>query len=302
MEWLNYHHLLYFWVVAKEGSVSRASKELRLAQPTISTQIKRLESALGHKLFERKGRGLVLTTEGRTTFRYADEIFSLGRELTHALEGRKVGKPLRLVVGVSDVLAKSIVHKMLEPAFELRDQMRVVCRENRSVDAFMGDLATQTVDVVLSDTPAGPGQSVRTFSHPLGECGLSVFAAPRLARSRRRGFPGSLDGIPFLSPGVDSTLCRSLNAWFNAHGIWPNVVAELDDSALIQVFAEAGLGAFVAADVVADEIRRRFDVQRVGTIPELRQRFYAISVERKIKHPGVVAICEVARKHIFHTA
>jgi LysR family transcriptional regulator, transcriptional activator of nhaA len=300
VEWLNYHHLLYFWVVAKEGSIAAASKELRLAQPTISTQIHRLEAVLGKKLFTRRGRGLALTDDGQTTFRYADEIFSLGRELVQSLEGQPpVGRQLRLVVGVSDVLAKSIVHKILTPAFELQDQIRIICRENRSVDAFMGDLASHTVDVVLSDAPAGPGATVRAFSHPLGECGLSFFAAPRLARSVRRKFPLSLDGIPFLSPGADSTLCRSLNEWFDSLDIRPKIVAELDDSALTQVLGEAGLGVFAVADVVADEVRRRFAVHLVGHTRDVRQRFYAISVERKIKHPGVAAICEIARRRIF---
>jgi LysR family transcriptional regulator, transcriptional activator of nhaA len=303
VEWLNYHHLLYFWVVAKEGSVAAASKELRLAQPTISTQIHQLEKVLGKKLFTRRGRGLALTEDGQTTFRYADEIFSLGQELVQSLEGNPPhgggAKQLRLVVGVSDVLAKSIVHKILTPAFELQDQIRIVCRENRSVDAFMGELAAHTVDVVLADAPAGPGTTVRAFSHPLGECGLSFFAAPKLARSCRRNFPRSLDGVPFLSPCSDSTLCRSLNEWFDSLDIRPKIVAELDDSALTQVLGEAGLGVFAVADVVANEIKRRFAVQLVGHTRDVRQRFYAISVERKIKHPGVAAICEIARRRIL---
>lgn len=299
MEWINYHHLLYFWMVAREGSIARASDELRLAPPTLSSQIHRLEDALGKKLFERRGRGLALTEDGRTVFRYADEIFSLGRELLQSLERGHGGNQLRLIVGVSDVLAKTIVHKILAPAFQLEERVRVVCRENRSVDAFMGDLATHAVDVILADAPAGPGSTVRAFNHPLGECGLSFFAAPRLARSCQRGFPKSLDGIPFLSPGADSTLCRSLNEWFESLEIRPTVIAELDDAALAQVLGEAGLGVFVAADVVADEVRRRFDVRLVGHTKAIRQRFYAISVERTIKHPGVAAICEAARRQIF---
>jgi LysR family transcriptional activator of nhaA len=299
MEWLNYHHLLYFWMVAKQGSIVRASEELHLAHPTISGQIHRLEEVLGEKLFSRKGRNLVLTDAGRKAFRYADEIFSLGRELVDTVKGRSSGRQLRLVVGVSDVLPKSIVHKMLEPAFRLDANLRVVCRENRSTEAFMGDLAIHAVDVLLSDAPAGPGTSVRAFSHPLGECGLVFFASPAIAKARRRGFPGSLDGVSFLLPGSDSTLCRALNEWFDARNIRPKVVAELDDAALAQVLGEAGLGVFAAPDVVENEIRRRYKVQVVGRTKDVRQRFYAISVERKIKHPAVAAICEVARKHIF---
>src|SRR3954464_5147672 len=219
MEWLNYHHLLYFWMVAKHGSITRAAAELRLAHPTISGQIHRLEEVLGEKLFARSGRNLVLTDTGRVAFRYADEIFSLGQELQDTLKGRSTGQPLRLVVGVSDVIAKSIVHRILEPAFQLRDKGRLVCREARSSDAFMGELAVHSIDVVLADAPAGPGTPVRTFSHPLGECGTSFFGAPRFAASCRRGFPGSLEGVPVLLPGGDSTFRRALNAWFESHDL-----------------------------------------------------------------------------------
>jgi len=203
VEWLNYHHLLYFWTVAKYGSITRASAELHLAHPTISGQIHRLEAALGEKLFARSGRNLVLTDSGRIAFRYADEIFSLGREFQDTLKGRSTGQPLRLVVGVSDVIAKSMVHRILEPAFHLRDKVRIICREARSADAFMGELAVHAIDVVLADAPAGPGSPVRTFSHPLGECGSSFFAAAQLARTCRRAFPGSLDGVPVLLPSSD---------------------------------------------------------------------------------------------------
>jgi LysR family transcriptional activator of nhaA len=299
MDWLNYHHLLYFWVVAKHGGITQASKVLHLAHPTISGQIRRLEDVLGEKLFAHKGRNLVLTETGRTAFRYADEIFSLGQEFVDTVKGRAGGQQLRLVVGVSDVLAKSIVHRILEPAFRLEDKVRVVCRENRSAEAFLGELAVHSVDVVLSDTPAGPGTPVRTFSHPLGECGTSLFASARLAKACRRGFPRTLDGVPVLLPSGDSTFRRALDEWFSARNIRPQVIAELDDAALACVFGEAGLGVFAAPDVIEDEIRARYRVQLVGRVAAIRQRFYAISVERKIKHPAVAAICEVARKHIF---
>jgi LysR family transcriptional regulator, transcriptional activator of nhaA len=300
MEWLNYHHLLYFWLVAREGSVTRASKQLRLAHPTVSGQIHQLEENLGEKLFVRHGRNLALTEIGRVAFRYADQIFTLGQELQDVFKGRAVGRqPLRLVVGVSDTIAKSIVHRILEPAFGLEDRVQIVCREDRSTDAFMTDLAEHVVDVVLSDAPAGPGTAVRTFSHPLGECGTSFFAAPKLARSLQRGFPGSLDGAPLILPGSDSTFRRALNEWFSGREIHPQVVAELDDFALASVFGEGGRGVFAAPDVVAAELGQRYTVKLVGKAPQIRQRFYAISGERKLKHPAVVAICEIARKHIF---
>jgi len=298
MEWLNYHHLLYFWVVAKQGSITQASKELRLAHPTISAQIHRLEEVLGEKLFERKGRQLVLTEFGRVALRYADEIFSLGREFMDAAKGRPSGRPTRFVVGISDALPKSVVYRILEPAFRLEEPMQIVCREG-SVEGFMGELAMHTVNVVLSDAPAGPGTSVRAFSHPLGECGTAFFAAPALAKTCRRRFPHSLDGVPFLLPGANSALRRTLEEWFNSLNIRPKVIAEIDDAALAKIAGEAGLGVFAAPDVVEKEVRQRYKLQLIGRAEKVRQRFYAISVERKIKHSAVVAICEEARMHIF---
>ncbi|MGE3768301.1 MAG: LysR family transcriptional regulator, partial [Kofleriaceae bacterium] len=285
MEWLNYHHLQYFWMVAKHGSITRASVELRLAHPTISGQIHRLEQVLGVKLLVRSGRNLVLTDAGRVAFRYADEIFALGQEFQDTLKGRSTGQPLRLVVGVSDVIAKSIVHRILEPAFDLRDKVRVICREARSADAFMGDLAVHAIDVVLADAPAGPGTPVRTFSHPLGECGTSFFAAADLARTCRKQFPRSLAQVPIILPASDSTFRRALDEWFRSRDIRPEIVAELDDHALASVLAEKGIGVLAAPDVIAKELRQRYALQLVGRVKDIRQRFFAISVERKIKNP-----------------
>lgn len=298
VEQLNYHHLRYFWVVAKEGSIARASEQLHLAHPTISAQIHRLEDALGEKLFARRGRHLVLTDFGRVALRYAEEIFALGREFVDAANGRQGRRPARFVVGVLDSLAKSIVHRVLEPAFRLESRPRVITREGRSAEAFMGDLATQAVDLVLADAPAGE-VPVRVFSHPLGECGTSFFAAPALARKCASSFPHSLDDAPFLMPSSNSAFRRSLEDWFEAHKVRPRVVADLEDLALAQVVGEAGLGLFAEPDVVEDEIRRRYKVRLVGRAKELRQRFYAISLERKIKHPAVLAICAGARKDVF---
>jgi LysR family transcriptional activator of nhaA len=203
------------------------------------------------------------------------------------------------VVGISDVLAKSIVHRILEPAFHLEEQVSIICREDRSTRAFMSDLAAHEVDVVLADAPAPADSPVRAFSHPLGECGCLFFAAPTLARRLRRGFPVSLDGAPFLLPGAGSTLRRALEEWFHAVDIRPKVVAELDDAALVKILGEAELGVFTAPDVVEKEVLRRYRLEVVGRVEDLQQRFYAISAERKIKNPAVVAICEIARKHIF---
>ncbi len=299
MEWLNYHHLQYFWVVAKEGSIVRASAELRLAHPTISGQIHRLEEVLGEKLFARRGRNLVLTEAGRVAFRYADEIFTLGREFTDTLKGRATGRPLRLVVGVADVLPASLVRRFLEPAFHLAQPVRVICRADKSVDEFVAELALHRVDVVIADGPVGSGVPVRTFNHPLGECGTSFFAARRLASSLKRKFPRSLEGVPFLLPGAPSTVRRSLEQWFVSRDVHPTIVAEFDDSALARSFGAEGMGVFAAPAVIEPEILQDPAVRLIGRAAEVRQQFYALSVERKIKHPAVVAICRSAREDIF---
>jgi LysR family transcriptional regulator, transcriptional activator of nhaA len=299
MERLNYHHLRYFWVVARQGSIARASEELHLAAPTISAQIHRLEGALGERLFTRRGRQLLLTELGGVALRYADEIFALGRDFIDTANGRRSRRPARLVVGVLDSLAKSIVYRILEPAFRLESCPRVVTREGRSAEAFMGELATQAVDLVLADAPAPPASSVRAFSHPLGECGTAFLAAPVPAARWRRGFPRSLDDAPFLLPSVNSTFRRALEEWFDSHAIRPHIVADLEDFALTQVVGEAGLGVFAAPDVVEAEIKRRYRVRLVARVKQLRQRFFAISLERKIKHPAVLAICAGARADVF---
>ena len=299
MEWLNYHHLLYFWVVAREGSIARASEELRLAHPTICGQVHRLEEVLGEKLFIRRGRHLVLTEAGRLAFRYADEIFTLGREFTDTLKGRASGRPLRLVVGVADVLPPSLVRRFLEPAFRLGRAVQVVCRADKSVAEFIAELALHRVDVVIADGPAGSGTAVRAFSHRLGECGTSFFAAPKLAAAIRRGFPHSLDGTPFLLPGAPSMVRRALDQWFDAQSIRPTIVAEFDDSALAKDFGKEGMGVFAAPTVIEAEVLSQYRVKVVGRSDAVRQEFYAISVERKIKHPAVVAIREAARQEIF---
>src|SRR3990172_12249937 len=289
MEWLNYNHLLYFWVVAKEGSIARATRELRLAQPTISGQIHRLEEVLGEKLFARKGRNLELTEIGRVVFRYAEEIFALGRELQDTLKGAPVGRPLTLVVGVADVVPKLIARRLLEPALKVSEPVHLVCREDKP-DRLLAELAVHELDIVLADAPVSPSLRVRAFNHLLGECDVVFLAAPNLAATHRRGFPRSLDGAPLLLPTENTALRRSLDQWFTTHDIRPRVVGEFEDSALLKEFGQTGLGIFPAPSVIVDEVRGQYRVRLVGRLEEVRERFYAISVERKLKHPAVVAI------------
>lgn len=298
MQWLNYHHLLYFWTVAREGSVVRAAETLSLTQPTISGQIRALEDALGEKLFERAGRRLVLTEVGRLVFRYADEIFTLGRELLDTLNDRPTGRPYRLVVGIADVMPKLIVRRLLEPALALPEGVQVICREDKS-DRLLAALSLHELDVVLADTPMGPGVSVRAFNHLLGESPVSILGTRALAQKLRRNFPRSLDQAPILLPTENNVMRRSLDQYFAANDVRPRIVGEIEDSALLKSFGEAGIGVFPAPAVIEQDVCRQFGVQVIGRLEGVRERFYAISVEKKLKHPAVVAISENARRQLF---
>jgi len=298
MDWLNYHHLRYFHTVAREGGLAPAAEVLRLAHPTISAQIHALERALGQKLFERSGRRLVLTETGRMAYQYADEIFGLGREMLEAMKGRQSGRLVRLTVGVADALPKMVVHRLLEPAYRLPDPLTLVVHDNKP-DRLLGDLATHSLDVILTDSPVGAGSAVKAFSHLLGECGLTIFAAPALAARYRRGFPASLDQAPMLLPDENSSIRRSMDLWFNRTGLRPRIVAEIEDSALLTVLGADGLGLFPAPSVLAGGIRKQYGMREVGTIGDVRERFYALTIERRLRHPAVAAICEEARSELF---
>jgi LysR family transcriptional activator of nhaA len=300
MEWLNYHHLLYFWTVAREGTIARASQELRLAQPTISGQIRVLEDQLGEKLFQRSGRNLVLTDMGRLVYRYADDIFGLGRELMDTLKDRPTGRPLRFQVGVADEVSKVIAYRLLEPAMRLPQPVHMVCRDG-AADRLLTELATHSLDLVIADTPISPAIKVKAFSHPLGETPVTVFGTARLAAPRRKTFPKSLDGAPLLVPTVGKTLRRTLDQYFDQQGLRPRIIAELDDSALLTTFGQAGAGLFVAPTVLEKEIVRQFGVTAVGRLDAVRERYFAISVERRLKHPAVVAISNAANEMLAST-
>lgn len=295
---LNYQHLLYFWVIAREGSIARATTVLRLTQPTLSAQLKVLEGALGVQLFARKGRSLAITEGGQLVFRYADEMFRTGQELTEALRGGAGAVPTRLVVGISDALPKLTTWRMLQPALEVKPRFRLTCRIDKT-ERLLAELAVHALDVVLADTPVTPNLPVRAFNHLLGECGVTVFAAPGLAARYRRGFPRNLDGAPFLLPTSNTALRRSLDAWFIGEGLTPEIIAEVEDVAMLQVFGQEGMGLFAAPAVVEAQIRKAYGVAVVGRLPAVRERFYAISVERKLAHPAVVALTAAARTRLF---
>jgi LysR family transcriptional activator of nhaA len=297
MEWLNYHHLRYFFTVARTGSIRKASEELRVSSPAISAQLHSLEEHFGEKLLARSGRNLVLTEMGHLVFSYAEEIFALGQELMNTVKDRPTGRPLRLVVGVVDVVPKMIAHWLIEPAFQLNNPVRIVCREG-SPDQLVSQLAIHQLDIVLSDVPINPNLKIRAYNHLLGECGTTFVATPRLARSLKGEFPRSLHQAPLLVPAENTAIRRSLDSWLDAHGVRPVVAGEFQDYALLRAFGQAGRGVFPIPSVFEKQLKQE-SLHRIGRTSDVRNRFYAISVDRKLKHPAVIAICDTARKQLF---
>ena len=289
---LNLHHLRLFWAVVKEGGVARAGKRLGLSQPTISGQLRTLSEHVGAPLFSRSGRGLQLTDTGRLVFRYADEIFTLSRELAAVVAGGAVAHPV-LNVGVADVVPKLIAHRLLAPVLALPSGPRMVVVEDHT-DNLLAELAVHRLDVVLTDAPMRPSLMVKAWHHRLGQAPVVCCALPALAASLRADFPASLHGAPVLLPTPLATVRHALDAWFDELGIRPLRVAEFDDSALLKTFAGSGAGACFVNAAVADEVCRLHGVERVGTVEGVREEYYAISVERRVRHPAVVAIMAAA--------
>jgi len=298
---INYKHLHYFWVVAKEGGIARASERLYLTPQTISGQLSLLEENFGEALFIRVGRNLELTETGRLALSYADEIFALGGELEEVVRNLPDGRPLVFKVGVADAVPKSIAYRLLAPALQLPEPVRIVCREN-NIDSLLAELALHRIDLVIADSPIPQGVNVRGFNHQLGECGISFFASTDLARKLNKDFPQNLNGAPFLLPG-DMTIAQSrLLKWLDKLHIHPRIVGEFDDSALMKAFGQAGTGVFIAPTPIATEVEKQYGVVIIGQTEEVREQFYAISVERKISHPAVAAITETAREWLFRDA
>lgn len=291
---INYKHLHYFWVVAKRGGVTRASETLHITPQTISGQISLLEDSLGEPLFKKVGRNLELTEIGRVVLSYADEIFSLGGELEDAVHNMPTSRPITFRVGVADVVPKTISYRLLSPALELKESVRIVCRES-SLDPLLADLALHKIDMVIADGPMPSGVKIRGFNHALGESGISFLGTPELVETLEGKFPENLNGAPMLLPSdINLVQARLLN-WFDKHHIHPVIVGEFDDSALMKVFGQAGKGIFVAPTAIAPEICQQYGVASLGSTDEVTEEFFAISLERRITHPAVVAITEAAR-------
>ncbi len=295
---LNYKHLHYFWVVAHEGSIAKASKTLHITPQTISGQLSLLEERLESALFEKVGRGLTLTETGRLVLRYADEIFDLGRELTDVLRGAPTVGGSEFIVSSASGLPKTIVYKIIEPALQLPHGVSLVCKEG-PVEAILAELAIHKVDMVLSDTPLSGELSIKAYNHYLGASKLTVFSTPSQVRSYKKHFPRSLHGAPMLLPTPQYAIRNDLDNWFRETGIYPLVCGQFDDSALVKAFGQVGLGLFCMPSVIGDEVCKNFNVRPVGEIEGVTQKFYAISAERKVRHPAVAAVCDNARSALF---
>ncbi len=297
---LNYRQLHYFWAVAKAGSIIRASERLHLTPQTLSGQISLLEGTLGVALFLRVGRRLQLTETGRLTLSYADELFQIGNDLEEALRSRPEDRSIQFRVGIDDVVPKSIAYRLLTPAMSMTEPVRIVCRENKLVRLLV-ELAIHRLDLVLADRPMPPETNVKGYSHKLGDCGVTFFAAPQLAAQLKgKGkWPRILNAAPLLIPGENAAVRVPLMRWFDAHQIRPRIVGEFEDSALMQAFGQAGIGIFIAPSVIADVVQREHGVTVIGRTDEVTEQFYAISMERRLTHPAVVAINDTAHRKLF---
>ncbi|MBK8101136.1 MAG: LysR family transcriptional regulator [Planctomycetes bacterium] len=298
MDWLNYHHLRYFWTVAKEGSIARASQVLHVSQPSISSQLRLLEQALGEKLLQKHGRGLQLTEMGRMVLVYAEQIFALGKELLDAVHDRPTGQPLRLQIGIVDVMPKILAFRLLEPVFALDTPVRLIVREDRP-ERLLAELANYELDLVITDTPHTGGGRVRTWQHPLGHSEISVFGSGKLAKAARAAFPQSLGGLPVLLPTEHGELRRDVDDWQRRHDLRLHVVGEFEDSALLKTFAQHGRGLMFAPTVLTADLKEQHGLLPCGLLDGAHIRYWAITVERKVRHAAVAAILVAARAGLF---
>ena len=295
MEWINYHHLRYFWVVAKEGSLRRAAEKLHVSQPSISAQISELEEYFNEELFRRSGRGIQLTDAGHVALDYAEQIFSLGNELANAVKQHPSARAVRLNVGVVDSFPKLVTNEVLKPVFSRHQVTRINCREGKMED-LLAQLATHRLDIVLAEEPAPSGTAIRTYNHCLGESDVTFCAARQLASSLREGFPHTLDNAPALLPAENTVLRRALENWFRQAGIQPQVIAECDDLALMKELAAEGRGFIAVPSIITNETVSRYRFQVIGTTDQCRIQYHAITTDRKITHPAVALITTKAKE------
>jgi LysR family transcriptional activator of nhaA len=295
LDFVNYHHLLYFRTVAKEGSVTKASKVLRLAQPTISGQIRLLEDSLGERLFERQGRNLVLTPFGHRVYRYADEIFTLGQEMLEALRGQTTEKPGRLTAAAVDHVPKLVVHRILKPLLTRTEPVELSCSEG-PLPELLNVLSLHLLDLVITDTPVLSTGRLKVRNSEVGSSDLAVFGHPQLVERFGPAFPASLNGAPFLLPRTATAHREEIDAWFHGNSIEPEVKAEIQDSALLKTFAQDGAGLLFAPTVMQDDLRSVYGLERMSGVVGIEQRFYIVSAERRFEHPLLGMVLKEARR------
>ena len=299
MDNLNFKHLKYFWTVAKTGSIARASEQLHLTPQSISGQLTEFEERLGVELFRRTGRNRELTDAGRRILTYAEEIFAIGNELMEALHVQRSRKSLTFRVGIADSVSKSIAYHLVEPALRLSDPVRLICREVR-LSALLAELAVHHLDMIIADRPMPASLNVRGYSHLLGESGITFFGTPNLAKQLKGKFPTCLNGAPLLLPGEDAAIRPQIIQWFEANNLRPEILGEFDDSALMKAFGQAGAGLFVAPSTLASHVCEQYKTVAIGRIDSVIERLYAITTERRLTHPAIVAISKAAREDIFN--
>jgi LysR family transcriptional regulator, transcriptional activator of nhaA len=301
MPHLNFKHLRYFWTVAKSGSIARASEQLHVTAQSISGQLGELQQSLGAKLFRRAGRGLELTDAGRRILGYAEEIFSLGDELMEVVREQESRLMLPFRIGVADSVPKSVTYRVVEPVLHMEEPVRLICREGR-LETLLADLAVHRLDMVIADRPMPADIKVRAYNHLLGSSDLMVFAAERLVKSLKGTFPGCLDRAPFLLPGESVAIRRALEQWLESQNVYPRIVGEFDDGALLKAFGQSAAGLFVAPSSIADYVCRQYEVQIVGRISAVKEELYVISTERRLRHPATIAVSQAAARDVFGPA
>lgn len=292
---LNFNHLRYFYAIASEGSIVKAAELLHLSPQTISGQLGVFEDYLGVQLFDRKGKRLVMNDTGKLVYSYAEDIFALGTELQQSIKVNNTHQQFVFTVGVTDVIAKILAVNILENSFKMEAPLKLVCREGE-FDALLSELALNKLDFILSDQPLSPGMPIRAYSHFLGESGMSFFSDKKAAKELRQNFPGSMHQYPFLSSGDRSNQKLNLQSWFEKEQIYPNVVAEFDDSALLKYFGQSGYGVFCAPSIIEKHVMEQYGVAVIGRTDQVKERLYGISPERKVKHPGVKFLIDASRK------
>lgn len=298
MRWLNYHHLYYFLTVCQKGSVTAASRHLRLSQPTVSAQLRSLEDVLGHKLFEKQGRSLVLTETGRCVRDYAEQIFALGSELFRVIEGAIIPTRQLLKIGITDMMPKHVVYRLIDPLFATHPSLRIVFYEDTS-ERLLSMLSIQEIDLVIADTPIPPQVKIKAFNHLLGESAISVLATRKLAKKYKKHFPHSMDNAPILLPVTLAVVRRELDTFFQSLSIQPSIVGEFQDSALMKIFAKSGRGLLPVPSIVEKEVCTEYSLSVVGRITEVKERFYLLSPERRLHHPAVSQLHDRAQRGLF---